>query len=123
MRISTACRARCEEARAVSPELAVEYLEYTAAGDSAADEAIASPDLLDPAAAHRFIEAGMERGREPPAGAPAPRREFFDRFETPGWFDPGAGHPLPATLPGRRFAPRSAPRIFSTGCYDSPVPA
>ena len=90
MRIPTAYRARYEPVRAIAPALADKYLEYTVVGDPVADEVIESLEAFDPETTHRLIEAGMERDREALARAPAPLREFFDRFEPPEWFDPGA---------------------------------
>ena len=96
MRIPTAYRARYEPVRAIAPALADKYLEYTVVGDPVADEVIESLEACDPETTHRFIEAGMDLDREALARAPAPLREFFDRFEPPEWFDPGA------VLPGCR---------------------
>lgn len=93
MTIPTAYRARYEEARALAPALADKYLEHTVIGDPVADEAIESLEALDPEAVHRFIEAGMDRDRETLERAPAPLREFFDRFEAPEWFDPEVAVP------------------------------
>jgi len=79
------------KARQSSPELADAYLRHMSVGDPLADAAVEG--LTRCKAAHRLIQAGMDRDEKAFAEAPAELREFFEQIETPpDWWSPESVH-------------------------------
>ena len=91
MNIPSAYQSGYEKARALNPELAAKYVEYTAIGDPEADAVIDALASIDQEEVHRFIQAGMEQDPKTLAEAPSALREFFEQIEIPPpWFDPAS---------------------------------
>ena len=93
MDIPSAYRAGFDRARALNPTLAARYIEHTVIDDPVADAAAEALASFDQRQVNRFIQAGMEQDAEGLADAPAGLRDFFDRIETPPWFDPASVQP------------------------------
>ena len=93
MDIPSAYRAGFDRARALNPALAARYVEHTVIDDPVADAAAEALASFDQRQVNRFIQAGMEQDAEGLAGAPTGLRDFFDRIETPPWFDPASVQP------------------------------
>ena len=72
-----------EQARAVAPEIAGNYIAHTLIGDPLAEEMAADLEELSPEVQNRFIQAAMDnKGEEALRDAPASLRKFFEESST-----------------------------------------
>ena len=84
MNIPTDYKAGYENARAVMPDIAANYVKHTLIGDPLAEAMTEDLAELSPTESRRFVEAAMnEEGEEALRDAPASLREFFKDAETP----------------------------------------
>ena len=83
-----------EQARAVDPEMASNYVAHTLIADPVAEAASNDLVAIDRAEAARFIDLGMRCGSRALKAAPASLREFFaDAERQPEWLDQEAFAP------------------------------
>lgn len=77
-----------EEARAVDPDMAGNYITHTHVGDPEADALVEALASLEQDESSRVIQAGIERDEEALREAPQVVRDFFESIETPpDWVD------------------------------------
>ncbi len=97
-----------EQALALEPELAKNYVAHTMVGDPIADAAVEALSGLDRVASSRLIAAYMDNtdGKSLPDAPPAVRALFEHATAPPDWLD------LPALAPGVRMFHRNTKLVL-----------
>ena len=98
-----------EEARAVDPEMADNYITHTNIGDPVMDAIVKELASLPQPQVHQFIQAGMDEHREGLRNAPQLLRDFFIDAPQPDpdWLD------YDAFRPGIRAFQRNSIQVLS----------
>lgn len=109
MNIPTAYLEGYEQARAVDPELAENYLAHAWVGDPVADAFVEEMEAVEPRHKYRMLAAGMEQDHEALRRTPSFVQEFFEGLDAhPDWVDHADFRP------GVRMFHRNSPVVLAS---------